>query len=116
VDPPESGQIAPISVKESVLIKSRPSLEQTLACYLHQDWTLDFGSEETALDTILTECSDADISAAAKEIDELLASSSEAELREALTDAGCHFCPPGAGLTYRDWLAHVRVKLKAHDR
>ena len=95
---------------------ARESLDQTLGCYLHQDWRMEFASEGEAIAAILRECAPEDIAKAASEIDGLIAQATDQQLIEALADAGCYYHPPGDGLGHRDWLLRVRDRFAASDR
>lgn len=97
-------------------MEAYPGLRKTLGCYLNQDWTLEFATEDDALAAILRECNTGEVSTAISELDLLLASPSDATLSQALEGAGCYFYPPGAGTTYREWLSQVRDAMAAKVR
>jgi hypothetical protein len=88
---------------------------QFLGGYLHQDFDLDYGSAEAAIEQALADWHD----------DERL-SGVEAELEALLrlSDVGlqrtvnriCDYHPPGDGLTYRDWVVQVLGRVHAARR
>jgi len=88
------------------------ALGQLLGCYFHQDWTEEFDSDVSALQSIIDSEPKEQISACIREIDALLASSlRESELKTILIDqAGCYFDPSSLGITCEEWLQRVREK------
>jgi len=86
------------------------ALGQLLGCYFHQDWPAEFESDAVALQAIVEAEPREQISSGVREIDELLADPlSESALREILVDkVGCYFDPSSQGLSYEQWLRHVR--------
>lgn len=86
------------------------ALGQLLGCYFHQDWPDEFESDAVALRAIVEAEPKEQISRGVSEIDEILANPpSESDLREILVDkVGCYFDPSSQGLSYGQWLRHVR--------
>lgn len=91
------------------------AVKQLLGSYFHQDWVDEFDSEASALQAIVDLEPKDQISAALKEMDEILAGQdSDKKMAETLMDgAGCYFEPASLGLTNRQWLERVRGVLQA---
>jgi len=95
--------------------KRLAALEQLLGSYFHQDWTDEFGSNTSALQSIVESEPKEQLAAGVDEIDALLAASlPEGDLETILTDqVGCYFDPSSDGITYAQWLTRVRQKFVA---
>ncbi|QBH01548.1 contact-dependent growth inhibition system immunity protein [Xanthomonas oryzae] len=93
--------------------KNLDALGQLLGCYFHQDWVDEFGDDLSAIQAIIDSEPHAQVLAAIREIDELLADGlPENELSTVLIqDAGCYFEPRSLGLTREEWLKRVRSRL-----
>ncbi len=87
-------------------------LGQLLGCYFHQDWTDEFDSDASALQSIIESEPEEQLAAGVDEINDLLAASlSEDDLAAILTgQVGCYFDPGSEGITYEQWLKRVREK------
>jgi hypothetical protein len=90
-------------------------LFQFFGGYFHQDWALDYKSDEDAVKDFRTEASPDQIAAVIREIDELLSMGySEEELRRiAHRELACDYNPSPDGLTMSDWIRRVRNLITA---
>jgi CdiI immunity protein len=91
-----------------------PSLAQMLAGYYHQDWQQDHASPAAALQAFRRDASAETVTAAATEIDRLLAVGfDDAGLAQLLAEGlDCNYLPANDGLTNDAWLATVRDGLR----
>lgn len=82
-----------------------PDALQLLGCYLHQDFDLDDGTADAAIEHAVTE-SDADrLSGAARELAEI--ADLDDRSIETILNRLCSYHPPSDGRTYREWLLSV---------
>ena len=90
--------------------KTFPELSDLLGSYFHQDWHDEFRSDDVALTAIAAGESSERLKSAAAEIDALLhvGLTSEALRSFATVELGCFFEPQSRGLSWHQWLAHVR--------
>jgi hypothetical protein len=87
---------------------------QLLGGYFHQDWCLDDATYEDAIRRYVRETSLENVRQALSEIDDLLAQElSEDALELLLTERGCAFSPPAAGMAWREWLEAIRTVIEA---
>jgi hypothetical protein len=98
-----------------MIYKKLDVLGQLLGSYFHQDWTDEFDSDSSALQSIIESEPKARLAAGGGEIDALLAASlPEVDLAGILIDqVGCYFDPSSEGLTCEQWLRRVRKKFDA---
>jgi CdiI immunity protein len=91
-----------------------PSLAQMLAGYYHQDWQQDHASPAAALLAFRRDASAETVTAAATEIDRLLAAGfDDAGLAQLLAEGlDCNYLPANDGLTNAAWLGTVRDELR----
>ena len=83
------------------------ALQHILACYLHQDWDLDYGDWENAIKVARESNPEELITAAVDELDRILAEQhSEQDFGRFLAEASCYYLPDPE--TYADWLLRVR--------
>jgi hypothetical protein len=96
------------------IFDATPALQQLLTAYFHEDWTMDRRTfAEIVRDFAMVESRDV-VLAATSEARALLARPITDEMLEAgLSDVGCSFYAPTAGLTARDWLSNVADMLEA---
>lgn len=89
------------------------ALIQMLGGYLHQDWTLQFESEEEAIQAMLNDSEAVRIAEGMRGIDELISGQySEEEVEDFVYGRiGCYFDPQSIGLSYLSWLRRVREKM-----
>ena len=92
-----------------------PNLFQFFGGYFHQDFALDYTSDEDAVKDFRNEASPDEIAAVVREIDELLSMgySEEVLRRIAHRELACDYNPSPAGLTMSDWIRRVRDLLTA---
>ena len=95
-----------------------PNLGQVLGCYLHQDFDLEYASPDDALRDAARSQGHDQVSAAVREIDELLDSGLDAKgLEEAVHRlTGWGYGPELDGWKVRDWLLHAKEVLSAECR
>jgi hypothetical protein len=89
------------------------ALIQMLGGYLHQDWTLQFESEEAAVQAMLDDAGTARIAEGVRGIDELTSGQySEEDVEDFVyRRVGCYFDPQSIGLSYLSWLKVIREKM-----
>ncbi len=89
-----------------------PTLDNFLAAYFHQDWTLDHDTPEAVVADYVRGESEATVAQLRGELDRLLAADpQEAGLAALLRASGCEYDPARDGIGYRDWLQAVRAGL-----
>lgn len=90
-------------------------LSEFFGVYFHQDWVLDYETWERAVDTFALE-NPADVRATRDAITALLARcTDDAQVEEALRDAGCSYRDRFGRMSYHDWLGQVVARLQARD-
>jgi len=89
-----------------------PSLRQFLAGYFHQDWTDDAADPDDVIKEFVNDSDNDVIAGVRTELNKLLNRDlSDAELGELLLKLGCAVYYPAFGMTAREWLTHVRVRV-----
>ena len=96
--------------------QSFPALRYLFGCYFHQDFDLESGSPDGAVNTYLSQNPAEAVEAASSELERVIPLIPEMEnaQRFLLEDLGCCFAPHAADLTVVEWLRHVQVLLLAH--
>jgi hypothetical protein len=92
-----------------------PALAQLCGGYYHQDWRQEHASPDEALRAFVRDASPETVSAAAGDIDRLLAAGfGDAALASLLADGlDCNYVAETDGLNASAWLANVRGELRA---
>lgn len=87
-----------------------PELSDLLGSYFHQDWHDEFNSDDEAVKAIAAGESSERLKSVAEEIDALLhvGLTSEALRSVATIELGCFFEPQSRGLSWEQWLRHVK--------
>lgn len=88
-------------------------LEQLLSCYFHQDWLDDALTPKQVVEGYLNEWSARDFPYLLFELSELLICPEPVVQAEAQA-MGCHYYPPGDGMTYRRWFSLVAEQVAGH--
>jgi hypothetical protein len=89
-----------------------PSLRQFLAGYFHQDWTEDASDPDDIIKEFVNDSDNAVLAGVRTELNKLLNQDlSDAELGGLLLKLGCAVHYPAFGMTAREWLTHVRVRV-----
>jgi hypothetical protein len=92
-----------------------PELFRFLGGHLHQDWPEDAASADEAVEQAIAGAPRERLATVADEIDALLRTCrAEQALQDAVVQL-CEYHPPGDGLTYREWLRDVRMRLRQGD-
>lgn len=92
--------------KEAVM--ELPALQQLMAAYLHQDWDLDYDTDEATIRAFVLETPDV-ASDLPREISDVLSTvSAEADVEALLVSLGCQVDPsPTSNGSYRTWLTEL---------
>lgn len=91
-----------------------PNLSSLVGAYFHQDWDLDDPDEKAVLARFARGESRSLILSVLSELKELLTLRlNEPQLAQLLERLGCYYHPPGAGLTYAEWLKQMAKSLVA---
>lgn len=92
--------------KEAVM--ELPALQQLMAAYLHQDWDLDYDTDEETIRAFVLETPDV-ASDLPREISDVLSTvSAEADVEALLVSLGCQVDPsPTSNGSYRTWLTEL---------
>ena len=89
-----------------------PALEQFLGGYFHQDFRLDHGSPDGAIEAFVSDATQEQIQAASAELEQALSVIEQMDDPQKLLRAlGCDYLPSAHGLTVANWLSHVHKKL-----
>ncbi len=85
-----------------------PALSHLLGAYFHQDFSLEYASDEEALDDYVSGVSESDLRSVANEILEFLSiNESDSLLKKSAATLGLSVCPP-PGVRLRRWFGNVR--------
>ncbi len=88
-------------------------LQQFIGGYFHQDWNVDFESEDDAIHTFRTDVGPQDVQALVRAIEDLIhLGLSNAALTQRLYDMGLAFQPTGADGSALGWLRELRARLE----
>jgi CdiI immunity protein len=90
-----------------------PNLRKFIACYFHQDWTLDTPTVADAVDMYLSEWPEEYLPNTLNEL-KLLLEKSDDTLEEIIENLGSYYYPPGDNTNSRDWLIFIYERLKNH--
>jgi hypothetical protein len=92
-----------------------PELVQFLGGYFHQDFLLDYGNPNAAIEAYLAESPLESILSACKELERIIPLLEQMDKPETFLwqTLGCYYDPKADGLTVVDWLNQVRKKLAA---
>jgi hypothetical protein len=89
-------------------------LEQFLGGYFHQDWAVDYDSEDAVIAAFRDDVGPEGVAEVIASIDALLATpDSDEALKTRLLGMGLASTPSGADGTARGWLREVRAELSA---
>lgn len=88
-------------------------LDQLLCCYFHADWLEELLTPRQVVEVYLNEWSAREFPDLLFELNDLLAQP-EPGLREAAHAMGCHYYPPGDGISYRHWFKSLAEQVAAH--
>lgn len=86
----------------------RPALHHLMGAYYHQDWDLDYDTDEATVQAFMRETPDV-AGDLPREISEVLSNTpAEADVKELLLSLGCEVDPsPTSNGSYRTWLAEL---------
>lgn len=90
-------------------------LENFLAGYFHEDWTLEAAEPDDIIENFVCESgSDGEFMRIADDIDAYLNGKAGANISEddLVREFGCYYAPSSDGLSSRDWLIHVRDRMR----
>jgi len=95
-----------------------PALFQLFGGYFHQDWHEEYATTRDAVSAFVREAPPDAVSAAVRELDQLLAMDlDEAALSRILREGfDCNYVPQVDELTNRDWLVQLRELLGPRAR
>ena len=92
-----------------------PEIAQFFGGYLHQDWPEDAGSWEAAVDQFLAGESAEHVRRAVADLERLLDERrNDVELSRALDAFGNAYDPTPDGLSLREWLTRVGVRMRGN--
>lgn len=86
-------------------------LAQFLGTRFHEDWTLDYGSSEDAVQDFVMKETPAQVAGVIAEIDQVLQRGTQISLQD-LRNLGAAIDPTAEGRTPTDWLEWVQAELQ----
>lgn len=89
-----------------------PNITTLLGAYFHQDFDFDYGSYEGTIDAFMLDLGSERCAQSVAEVTELLASSTDEDLRTFLQRSGNSFAYETRGLDARGWLLDIATRVR----